>query len=157
MGDVLKARILVLAGGCSLTIALLHVAIIIAGGDWYRFFGAGEELATMADNGSIYPAILTTGVALIFAAWAAYAFSAVGMIRRLPFCKFALVLISAAYVLRGLGGIPLVLLIDNPYLSELRANMLFMLVSSLISLSVGLLYCVGTWRVWQSLTAHQSS
>jgi len=153
----MKDKFLMAAGSCSLAIAVLHLVIIIAGGDWYRFFGAGEELATMAENGAIYPAILTAGVAMVFAVWAAYAYSAAGIVRRLPFCKAALVLISAAYVLRGLGGLPLVLLIDNPYLSELRANMVFMLVSSLISLIVGVLYSLGTWRVWHSLTEHQVS
>jgi len=151
-----KNQTLVIVGSYSLIIAVLHVAIIFAGADWYRFFGAGEELATMAENGSIYPVLLTAGVATVFAVCSAYAFCAAEMIRRLPFCRVVLILICTVYLLRGLAGIPLVLLIDHAYLNELQASMQFMLISSLVSLVVGLLYGVGTWRVWHRLTKQSS-
>ena len=32
--------------------ALAHLGCIIFGGDWYRFFGAGEQMARMAEAGN---------------------------------------------------------------------------------------------------------
>lgn len=42
-----------LAFGGSLTLlaAVLHVFIIVGGADWYRFFGAGEAMAQMSEQG----------------------------------------------------------------------------------------------------------
>jgi putative oxidoreductase len=52
-------RLLLIAGICSLAVAILHIAIIIGGPEWYRFFGAGEEMALMSESGSFYPTMLT--------------------------------------------------------------------------------------------------
>ena len=41
-------RYLVAGGIMSGLFALLHVAIIIGGPEWYLFFGAGQEMADMA-------------------------------------------------------------------------------------------------------------
>ncbi|HEX8660509.1 MAG TPA: hypothetical protein VF686_01490, partial [Brevundimonas sp.] len=65
---------LVIGGVLSVLASLLHIACIFAGPDWYRFFGAGEEMATMAARGSIIPTLLTLGIATVLAIWAAYAF-----------------------------------------------------------------------------------
>ncbi|MCT7653981.1 hypothetical protein MBH78_02710 [Oceanimonas sp. NS1] len=43
----------------SLLAALLHLAVIAGGPDWYRFFGAGEQMAKLAEQSSWYPALLT--------------------------------------------------------------------------------------------------
>jgi len=40
-----------IAGCLSLLASLAHLAIIVGGPSWYRFFGAGEQLATMAEQG----------------------------------------------------------------------------------------------------------
>ena len=77
-----------LAGGwLSLAAALLHLAVIVGGPDWYRFFGAGEAMARAAERGSWMPALVTLGIAGLLSVWAAYAFAAAGMIRRLPLIK----------------------------------------------------------------------
>ena len=44
---------LVTGGILSALAALLHLAVIAGGPDWYRFVGAGEEMARMAEQGSI--------------------------------------------------------------------------------------------------------
>jgi len=59
-------KLLLFAGALSGVAALLHVAIIIGGAEWYRFFGAGEELASMAKSGSWYPAVLTGAIAVLW-------------------------------------------------------------------------------------------
>lgn len=129
----------VLTGAAS----LLHLAIIAGGPDWYRFFGAGERMARLAARGSPYPAVITVGIATILAVWALYALSGAGVIRRLPLLRLALALIAAIYLARGVLGIPLVLLADDPYANQLKERMTFMAVTSAVCIVLGLCYAAG--------------
>ena len=124
--------------------ALLHLAVIAGGPDWYRFFGAGEEMARMAERGSARPVLITLGIAAVLAAWSAYALAGAGLIRRLPLMRVALVAISAVYLLRGLVLIPVLARYG------LAADR-FTLWSSLIVLCIGITYTVGTFRAWPAL------
>ncbi|RRN43929.1 hypothetical protein EHV23_11090 [Lautropia dentalis] len=63
---MLKRYLLMSSACCSLLVALLHVFVIINGAPAYRFFGAGETLASMAEQGSWLPGVLTAGIALVF-------------------------------------------------------------------------------------------
>jgi len=136
-------RWLVLGGWLSVVAALLHVACIFGGGDWYRFFGAGEELARADEAGSWMPAIVTAFIAIVLSIWAAYAFAGAGLIRRLPLMRTALVIIAAIYLLRGLMIIPIMI--------EPAMRSPFNIWSSLIVLVYGLAYAIGTWQVWPQL------
>ena len=131
----------ILSGGA----AVLHLAIIAGGPGWYRFFGAGEGMARMAEQGSFRPTLITLGIALILVAWAAYAFAGAGLIRRLPLMRAALVAITAVYLLRGLILAPL--LAFRP--DKVDA---FTLWSSLIVLAYGVTYALGTWQAWPALS-----
>jgi hypothetical protein len=132
-------------GGClSLVAALLHVAVIAGGPDWYRFFGAGEAMAQMAERGSPVPALVTAAIATGLAVWAAYAFAGAGLIRRLPLMRTALVTISAIYLARGLLIVPVLMKAHAPA---------FDIWSSLIVLVYGVAYAVGTWRAWDLLSS----
>jgi heme/copper-type cytochrome/quinol oxidase subunit 1 len=71
------------------------------------------------------------------------------VIRRLPLLRLALVLIAAIYLGRGVLGIPLVLVADDPYANELKARMTFMVVSSAICIALGLCYAAGAAQVWK--------
>ncbi|MGQ0588137.1 MAG: hypothetical protein ACT4N8_01225 [Sphingosinicella sp.] len=134
-------------GGClSLAAAVLHLACVVGGPGWYRFFGAGEEMARAAERGSWTPPLLTLGIAAILALWAAYAFAGAGLFRRLPLMRTALVAISAIYLLRGLFVFSPALF-NRPDLSSA-----FMFWSSLIVLAYGIAYAVGTWRAWPQLS-----
>lgn len=135
---------LVLAGVLSAIAALLHIGIIIGGPAWYRFFGAGEEMATMAESGSPVPAIVTFFIALVLSLWALYAFSGAGLMRRLPFLRGGLVIIAAIYLVRGVGAIPV-------YFIKPEAVDSFLIWSSGIVMLYGLSYAVGTARRWQEL------
>lgn len=55
VGVVEGTRVLVAAGALSAGFAALHVAIIVAGGPAYRYFGAGERMVRRADRGSSEP------------------------------------------------------------------------------------------------------
>lgn len=135
-----------LAGGIlSALAALLHLCVIIGGGAWYRFFGAGEDMARMAEQGSVIPGLVTLAIAVLLAIWALYAFSAMGWLRALPLTRTALVMITSIYLLRGLSLFPLLLL--KPQLVDA-----FTLWSSLIVLLYGLTYALGTWQAWPMLT-----
>lgn len=138
-----------LAGGLLTGAAsLLHVGIILGGPAWYRFFGAGEEMARRASLGFIFPTVVTLGIAAVLAVWALYAFSGAGVIRRLPLLHVILPLIAMVFLARGIFGVPLVLFVDDPYLNELRAKMTFMVVSSAICVVLGLCYAAGAAGVW---------
>ena len=134
---------LVIGGWLSLAASALHIACIFGGPDWYRFFGAGEELATMAEQGSLVPPAITFAIAVVLAIWGAYAFAGAGLMRRLPLMRTALVAITAIYLVRGLMIIPLQF--------QPRATP-FDQWSSLIVLGYGLVYLIGTWRAWPALS-----
>lgn len=136
---------LVIGGLLSAVAAMLHLAVILGGPDWYRFFGAGEKMARMAGQGSIVPTLITIGIATVLAVWAAYAFAGAGLIPRLPLMRTALVMISAVYLLRGLVLIPALAL--NP-----GGVTPFVIWSSVIVLVYGLAYAVGTWIAWPDLS-----
>jgi len=136
-------RLLVSGGVLTGVAALLHVGIILGGPDWYRFFGAGEHMARLAARGSPYPAVVTAAIAIVLGIWTLYALSGAGMIRRLPFVRLALVLIAAIYLARGILGVPLVLIMEDPYANELRARMTFMVLSSAVCVGLGLCYAFG--------------
>jgi putative oxidoreductase len=142
-------RILIAGGVLTGVAALLHIAMILGGADWYRFFGAGEEMAKLAASGSTYPAMNAAGIAIILGIWTLYAFSGAGMIRRLPFLRSVLALIAVVFIMRGVIGVPMVLLMDDPYAIELRARMMFVAVTSVIIFSLGLSYAIGSILLWR--------
>ncbi|XQF90148.1 hypothetical protein ACOBV8_17210 [Pseudoalteromonas espejiana] len=98
-------RFLIAASALSFIASLLHVACIFGGPDWYRFFGAGEQMAQLAEQGSTYPTYVTLAIAVIIALWGLYALSGAGVILKLPLLKTALALITAIYLVRGIAGL----------------------------------------------------
>jgi len=134
-------RMLLLGAALSAAAAALHVAVIAGGPAWYRFFGAGERMARLAEAGSPVPTLVTLGIASLLALWAAYAAAGAGAIRPLPLTAAALATITAIYLLRGLLIAPVVL---TP---ALRTP--FNLWSSAICLAIGLVHAVGLWQVWK--------
>ena len=137
---------LIIGGGLSLIAALLHLAVIVGGPDWYRFLGAGEAIAQADERGNWMPALMTLGIAAMLLIWAAYAFSAAGLIRRLPLMRTALIVISAVYLARGM------FVLDASAFGRPDLSPGFMFWSSLIVLVFGLTYAVGTWRAWPQLS-----
>jgi len=137
-------KYLFFGGIMALMASLMHVLIIIGGEKWYLFFGAGRGFAQLAKEGSMFPIIITFVIAIVLGVWSLYAFSGTKLIGPLPFLKPILLLITAIFLLRGLLGIPMVYLIDNPYLNELKEKGVFMIISSLISTAIGIFYLLGT-------------
>ena len=135
---------LVAGGWLSAIAAVIHLACIFGGPDWYRFLGAGEGMAQAAERGEWWAAAITLGIAIVLAIWAAYAFSGAGMIGRLPLLRTGLVVISVIYLLRGLALVPIAF---SP-----AAQTPFNIWSSAIVLGYGIAYAVGTWLAWSSLS-----
>lgn len=80
--------------------------IIFVGAPGYRYFGAGEVIARLAEQGSPVPALVTLGVGAVFAVFAVRAFSGAGLVGRLPLLRSGLLVIGAIYTLRGLVAVP---------------------------------------------------
>ncbi len=101
-------------------------------------------MASAAAAGRVYPTVVTLTIALLLATWAAYALAGAGMIRPLPFAKFALCLITAIYLLRGLALFPLLL-----FAREKTTP--FLVWSSLICIGYGIVHLLGVKQGWSTL------
>lgn len=135
---------LIVAACLSAIAALLHVGIIIGGAPWYRFFGAGERMASAAAAGRWYPAIVTAGIAIVLALWAAYALAGAGVVQALPLLKLGLCTITAVYLLRGLVAVPVLIVARS------KATP-FVVWSSGICFVYGAVHLIGLAQVWSRL------
>jgi len=139
-------KFLLIAAVLSIIAAALHIAIIIGGPDWYRFFGAGEAMAKMAEAGELQPTLITIGIATVLFSWGFYALSAAGKAPRLLLIRTALVVITTIYLLRGLS-----VLFIAPFNTEFQSS--FWIWSSAICTFYGLAYAIGTWQQWPYLSS----
>ncbi|MCF6226402.1 MAG: hypothetical protein L3J22_08915 [Xanthomonadales bacterium] len=140
-----KNSFLIIAAICSGLAAIAHLGCIIFGAEWYRFFGAGEAMAKMAEAGHWYPTVVTLFLVAVLSLWSLYALSGAQVIARLPLLRLGLVVISAIYILRGIAFVAIM-----PAFPE--NSLMFWFVSSSISLSIGLLYAIGTFKSWSLLS-----
>lgn len=137
---------LIAAGWMSLAASFMHIACIIGGPDWYRFFGAGEAMARMAERGHWFPPVITLVIAAILAGWAIFAFSAAGRMLRLPLARTALVAISSVLLLRAaMAFVPAFWPPENQSLA-------FIATTSSICLVMGACFAIGTWKAWPTLS-----
>jgi len=137
-------KFLVIAGTLSFIASLLHIACIFGGPDWYRFFGAGEQMAKLAEQGSAYPVFVTSIIAAILTIWALYALSGAGVILKLPLLKTALVLITSVYLVRGVAGFIAPFVTTSQLIHHNSVE--FWIISSTICSIYGLFYLLGTLK-----------
>jgi hypothetical protein len=136
---------LLVAGWMSVAASLLHIACIIGGPEWYRFFGAGEPMALAAERGSLVPAMLTFVIAGILAVWALFAFGAAGISWRPPLARTALIAIAAVLLARAaLAFVPSVWAPEQ--------TLAFITTTSAICFVMGACFAIGTWLSWQQLS-----
>jgi hypothetical protein len=119
-------------------IALLHLYIIQKGEQAYRLFGAGEQMAQAVARGSIVPALVISGITLVFAVWGLSALQGAGVALGLPWVQPILYLIAVIYTLRGLGVV--MVFVEHP-----QKN--FLVITSLVSLLMGGLHFLGLMRL----------
>lgn len=122
---------------------VLHLLIIIGGASWYRFFGAGNKMAVMAERGSWYPSVITFSIAALLCVWGLYAFAGAGLISRLPLMQYVLVVIFLVFLVRAVVGLVAYYMV--------KPNSPFMLNSSLICIGYSLLFGVGTYQLWLTI------
>ncbi len=140
--------ILTIGGGLSLALSILHIGMIFIGAPAYRYFDAGDWMVRQAEKGSLIPALLTLLVALVFAAFGAYAFSGSGLIQTLPLIRPSLIVIGSIYCLRGL----LVILELRSYFKAPSESSPQLIAFSFTSLSIGIVYLMGIWVSWDSIS-----
>lgn len=136
---------LVAAGSLSIVAAFLHLGCIVGGGLWYRALGAGEPMARAAERGAMLPHVMAVIIAAVLFGWAAYAFSAAGLIVRLPLIRTALVAICVVLLVRGLAV---------PFMQAWRPDLSpsFIYTTAAICTAFGLIFAIGTWKVWPALS-----
>lgn len=135
---------LIIGGWLSVLAALLHIGCIFGGPEWYRFFGAGENMARAAASGDWVPTLITLAIATVLLIWAGYAFAAAGSLPRPPLLRTGLVAIAAIYLFRGLIFVPFNM-VRHTHSNE------FAIWSSLIVFIYGAIYAIGTFKAWRHL------
>jgi hypothetical protein len=124
--------------------AILHLGCIVFGAPWYRFFGAGEKMAQLAEAGSSAPTRITSVIIVILTIWTYYALAGVGLIPKPPLLRLALAGIASIYLLRAFMVFWLMKIMPGNSVS-------FWLWSSAICLIFGMAYLFGTKQSWTSL------
>lgn len=87
--------------------AAIHIGAIFGGAAWYAFFHAPPSIVVSAQAGTWPAPVSALVIAALMAICGAYAFSAAGVVRRLPLLRTALITIAGICLLRGLLLIPL--------------------------------------------------
>ncbi|KZN66550.1 hypothetical protein N473_09160 [Pseudoalteromonas luteoviolacea CPMOR-1] len=136
----MKNKYLLFAAYSSFLAAFLHLGCIIFGAPWYRFFGAGEHMAKMAEAGKLEPTLTTLVIASALSVWGIFALSGAGVVRRLPFLRTVIFMVALVFIARGVAF---------PFIMPLfpENSFTFWLVSSLICLSIGMSYALGGWQL----------
>ncbi|MEG3192577.1 hypothetical protein [Lysobacter sp. D1-1-M9] len=142
--DRTRNNFLIVGAALSAFAALLHLGCIVFGAPWYRFLGAGEQMAQMDLAGHWYPAVATLVITTVLLVWSLYALSGAGVIRKLPLTRMALCAITGVYLLRGVAFTPLM-----AYFPGNSAS--FWLWSSAICLAFGVVHLIGLRQVWARL------
>ena len=134
-------KLLISGGILSAIAALLHLGCIFFGASWYRFFGAGEQMARMAESGNSQPTIITLVIATILGVWSLYALSGAGVIFKLSLLQTGLCIITAIYLIRGIVFLPL--------MSHFADNSpIFWVISSGICFCFGVVHLIGLLQIW---------
>jgi hypothetical protein len=105
--------------------ALIHFAAIAGGADWYVFFNAPPQVVASSRAGTWLAPVTTSIIGLLMAVCAAYAFSALGRLPRLPLPRLMLGGMAGVCLLRAMVILPLA--INHP---QLRTT--FELISAVI-------------------------
>lgn len=131
-----------MAGIIALIGVAIHIAAIFGGVNWYIFFGAPPIIVQSARDGTWLAPLSNMLITVLMGICAAYAFSAMGVIRRLPLLRTGLVCMAVICLLRSLVLWPL--MINHP---ELRNT--FEIVAAIVWGVAGVGFAFG-YRLAQS-------
>ena len=128
--------LLVVAGIIATSTAVAHLSCIYLGPQCYSIQMAPQVVIESAQAGTLLAPLGTIVVATIFLLFAAYAFSAAGLVRKLPFLKVVVNVIGILCIVRGI--LPLQLWLRHPEkVSQIVLNV------GLAWLAVGLCFSIG--------------
>lgn len=101
-----QSKLLISAGVIASASAIWHLLCIFGGPSWFAFARAPQQVIESAQQGTMFAPISTVIVASLMVACTIFAFSAAGLIRKVPLLKSALITIATLCILRGLIAIP---------------------------------------------------
>ncbi|WP_062058825.1 hypothetical protein [Aquimarina longa] len=129
-----------IGGYINIIIALSHIIGLIWAKKMFEITGIGKEMFEIAQTHFLLPYIITILVAIVFFIFGLYGLSADHKLRKLPFLKLGIFIISGIYIFRGLGE-----LIAAPIQDK---NEPLEMIYSIIALIIGLLFLVGGLKKW---------
>lgn len=94
-------NVFIIAAGLNFLAALIHVAVIFGGAAWYRFFGAGEQMARMSEAGHFYPTFITGLIVVALILFGLYALQAGQYFSLLPWTRIIFWLITTVFIIRA--------------------------------------------------------
>ena len=134
-----------LAGVISLVGVVIHIGAIFGGVAWYLYFGAPHDIVESARQGTWLAPLGASVIAGLMALCAAYAFSAIGVIPRLPLLRTGLAVMATICLLRALVLWPL--MIGHPALRNT-----FEVVAAIVWGVAGVGFAMGLGLLRQSRT-----
>ena len=131
-----KSKLLISGGVIASAAAIWHLLCIWGGPGWFAFARAPKQLIESAQQGTLLAPVGTVIVAGLMFACTVFAFSAVGLIRKVPLIKPALITIACLCTVRGVIGIP-------TFVTAAGVD-IWQIVASTVWLYVGVCFIVGS-------------
>jgi len=138
----IKSKLLISAGVIASVSAVWHILCIFGGPSWFAFARAPQQIIDSAQQGTLLAPIGTLIVAGLMFLCTVSAFSAVGLIRKVPLIKSALITITILCTLRGLIAIPMLVTSTGLDLWEI--------IASTVWLYVGICFALGSLEQFNS-------
>jgi hypothetical protein len=132
---------LTIAGYINIVIAFAHLVGLIWAEAMFKVTGIEKDMQYLSNIHSSLPYLLTIFVAIVFFIFGLYGLSADNKIKKLPYLKMGIFLISGIYLLRGAGE----LIFDITQ----GTNSLAETTYSLAAVVIGILYLIGGLRKWK--------
>ncbi len=129
---------ILLAAGIAAFGVVIHLAAIVGGASWYAFFGAPPAVVASAREGTWLAPVSALVIAALMGICMLYAWSAAGMMRRLPLLRPGLAAMAIVCLLRAVILIPFAM--RYPQLLNT-----FEVVAALVWASAGVGFAAG-WR-----------
>jgi len=124
----IESKLLIIAGNIATIAAIWHLLCILGGPTWFAFARAPQQIIDSSIQGTLLAPIGTIIVALLMFACTLFAYSAVGIIRKLVLLKTALSTIAFVCTLRGLIAIPSFFILESLDIWELIASSIWLFV-----------------------------
>ena len=143
-----KPTLLISAGIISFAAAIWHLLCILGGPSWFAFARAPQQIIASSVQGTWLAPIGTIMVAGLMFACAIFAFSAAGLMRKVPLTMPALMTIATLCILRGLSAIPNFVTNSGPDIWQI--------VASTVWFYVGVCFTIGCINYRRKIkTEHQ--